>query len=81
MDLNARVDINFGRVGVNFQVTDLILLQFFFTLISVNTKVPLILHTRFQPNIPSHFGNMNLNARVDVTFFRVDVNFQTVIVT
>ena len=40
-----------------------------------------MLHTKFQPNIPSHFGEMDLNARVDVNFFRVDINFQTAIVT
>ena len=32
-------------------------------------------------NIPSHFGEMDLNARVDVNFSRVDVNIQTAIVT
>ena len=35
-------------------------LMFFFIfiiiLISFNAKVPLILHTKFQPNIPSHSG-------------------------
>ena len=60
---------------------DLILQKIFFILISLNTKVPLILHTKFQPNIPCHFGEMDLNARVDVNFVRVDVNFQTVTVT
>ena len=44
-------------------------------------KFLLILHTKFQPNIPSHFGERDLNAWVDVNFFRVDVNFQTAIVT
>ena len=35
---------------------DLILLQIFFILISLNTKVPFILYTKLQPNIPSHSG-------------------------
>ena len=65
MDLNARIDVNFARVDVNFQ---------YFILIPINIKVLLILHTKFQPNIPCHFGVIYLNATVDV-------NFQTVIVT
>ena len=44
-------------------------------------KVLLILHTKFQPNIPSHFGEMDLNAWVDVKFFRVIVIIQTAIAT
>ena len=36
-------------------------------------KVLLILHTKFQSNIPSHFGEMDLNAQVDVNGFRIDV--------
>ena len=28
----------------------------------------LILHTKFQPNVPIRFGEMDLNARVDVCF-------------
>ena len=82
MDLYARVDVNFARVDVNFQNghCDLILLQSFFILISINIKV-LIFHTKFQPNIPGHFGEMDLNVWVDVIFLRVDVNFQTAIVT
>ena len=39
--------------------------------------VLLILQTKFQPNIPSHYGERDLNAWVDVNSFRVDVNFQT----
>ena len=35
---------------------DLILLQIFFILISLITKVPLILHTKFQPNILCYSG-------------------------
>ena len=67
--------------GFGDGLCDLILLQFFFILISVNTNVPFIPHTKFQPKIPSHFGEMDLNARVDVNLFGVDVNFQMVIVT
>ena len=53
MDLKARVDVNFARVDVNFQKghCDLIPLQIFLILISVGTKVPLIIHTKFQPNM------------------------------
>ena len=50
-------------------------------LLPININVVLILHTKFQPNIHSHFGEMNLNAWVDVNLFRVDLNFQTAIVT
>ena len=35
---------------------DLIQLLFFFILISLKSKALLILHTKFQLNIPSHFG-------------------------
>ena len=35
---------------------DLIPLQIFFILISLGTKVPLIIHTKCQPNIQSHSG-------------------------
>ena len=52
-----------------------------FILIPISIKVLLILHTKFQPNIPSHFGDMDLNAWVDVNFFRVDINFQTATAT
>ena len=55
--------------------------HFVFILIPVNIKVLLIFHTKFQPDIPNHFGEMDLNARVNVNIFRVDVNFQTAIVT
>ena len=79
MDLNAKVNVNFAKFSNGH--CDLILLQIFFILISINTKVPLILHTKFQPNIPSHFGEIDINARNDVNFFQVDVNIQTVIVT
>ena len=60
---------------------DLILFNIFFILIPINIKVLLILHTKFQPNIPSNFGERDLHAWVDVNFFRVDVYFQTAIET
>ena len=82
MDLNDRVDVNFARVDVNFQMfTVTYSVVFFFILISINIKVLFILHTKFQPNTISHFGEMDLNAWVDVNFFRVDAKFQTAIVT
>ena len=77
MDLHARVDVNFTRVDENFKSHCDLFCYKIFILISVNTKVPLILHIKFQPNIPSHIGEMDLNARVNVTFFRVNINFQT----
>ena len=52
-----------------------------YILTPINIKVLLIFHTKFQPNISCHFGEMDLNAWVDVNFFRVDINFQTAIVT
>ena len=67
MDINARVNVNFPRVDVNPVI-------YFFILISVNAKIPLKLHNKFQPNIPSYFGVMDLNARVHVNFFKVEVN-------
>ena len=58
MDLNARVDVKFFRVDVNFHTA--IVTQFhyifFFILIPVNTNVLLIPHTKFQPNISSCSG-------------------------
>ena len=58
MDLKAQVDVNFARADVNFQtvIVTLCCCRYFFILISLSTKVPLILHTKFQPNIPSHSG-------------------------
>ena len=57
MDLNAWVDVKFFRIDVfSNDHSDLILLQNFFILISINIKVLLILHTKFQPNIPNHSG-------------------------
>ena len=83
MALNTRVNVNFARVDINFQTVTVTYFcyNFFFILIPINNKVLLILHTKFQPNIPSHFGERDLNAWVDVNFFRVDVYFQTAIVT
>ena len=54
MDLKPRVDVNFARVDINH--CDLFPLQIFFILISMCIKVPLILHIKFQQNIPSHSG-------------------------
>ena len=69
MDLNARNDVNFDRVDVNFQTFTVTQFCFkFFILISVNIKVPLILQTKFQLNILSRFGEMDLNARVDINY-------------
>ena len=62
MDFNARVDVTFARVDINFRK----FFKIYFILISVHTKVPLILHTKIQP---SHFGEMDLNASVDIFFF------------
>ena len=76
MDLNTRVNINFARVDVNFRTVTVT-----YILIPINFKVLLILHTKFQPNIPCHFGERDLNAWVDINFFRVDANFQMAIVT
>ena len=47
MDLNVRVDVNFVRVDVICEKV---------ILISLNTKVPLMSHAKFQPNILSHSG-------------------------
>ena len=44
--------------------------------ISQHIKVPLIFHIKFQQNIPSHFGEMDLNARVDVIFLGMKYFFK-----
>ena len=44
-----------GRRKVSNGHCDLILLQFYFHF-DINIKVLLMLHTKFQPNIPSRFG-------------------------
>ena len=65
MELNARVNVKFARGDINFQtVTDLVLLYFFFILIPMNIKVLLILHTKFQLNIPSHFGERDFQTTI-----------------
>ena len=82
MDLNARADINFARVDVNFQpatVTQFCYL-FFFSFQST-PRFHLYPIQNFSQIYQSYFGEMDLNARVDVIFFRVNVNFQTVTVT
>ena len=78
MDLNARVTVIFARVDENFQTATPFnsVIYLFFILIPINNKVLLILDTKYQRNIPSHFGERNLNAWVDVNFFRVDVIFK-----
>ena len=83
MDLNARVNVNFAKFDVNFQTVTVTLFcyNFFFSLMSLNIKVLLILHTKFQPNIPNHFGERDVNAWIDVNSFRVDANFRTATVT
>ena len=70
MDLNARVDVNFARVEMNFKIVTVTYFckHLFFILIPINIKVLLIFHTKFQPNIPSHVGEMDLNARINVNF-------------
>ena len=49
-NFNAIVDINFANVDVNFQNGHgpLNPLYIFFILISISTKIPLILHTKFE---------------------------------
>ena len=91
MDLYARVDVNFARVDVKINLKesfksrkyirnetngpfsnvhcDLILSHFFFILIPINIKVLL------------RFGDMDLKCLNRRKLFRVDVNFQTAIVT
>ena len=66
-----------GRCKFSNGHCDLIMLQIFFILISINIKVLLMLHTKFQPNIPScsgengnfisfaMFSNGILNSRQD----------------
>ena len=58
MDLNAWVDVNSFRVDANFQtaIVTYFRFRFFFFLKSIIIKVLLILHTKFQPNIPSRSG-------------------------
>ena len=57
MDLNAMINVNFATVDVNFQtVTVTHSVINFFILIPINIKGLLILHTKLQPNILSHFG-------------------------
>ena len=49
---------NFFKVNANFQTAIVTLFHYrlFFNLISISIKVPLILHTKFQPNMPSQSG-------------------------
>ena len=57
--------MNFARVNVYFPTAIVTYLAvvfffffffFFFIFISLNTNIPLIIQTKFQPNIPSHSG-------------------------
>ena len=70
MDLNAKVFVNFARDDVNLLTVTVtyFYFNFFFILISIIIKVLLILNIKFQPNMPSLFGEMDLNARVDEMF-------------
>ena len=54
---------------------ELILLQFFFLFDISQYHGPTYTPYK-QPNILSHFGEMDLNARVNINCFRVNVNFQ-----
>ena len=58
MNLKARVDVNFAGVYVNFQTITVTYFRYrrFLggILISLNTKVSLIFHIKFEPNIPSN---------------------------
>ena len=53
LPLYNRVDIYFVTVDINFHV---ISLQIVFIFIFLNAKVSLMVHAKFQPIIPSHFG-------------------------
>ena len=69
MNLNASVDVNFARVDVIFKRSRRpnSVNNFSFILIPISIKVLLILHTKFQPNIPSHFGDVNFsNGQCDL---------------
>ena len=58
MDLKARVDINFAWVDVDFQTVIVSYFRYrcFFILTTLSTEVPLIIHIKFQPNLPSNSG-------------------------
>ena len=64
--LQARIDINrhFVRVDVHTGFIQSLSFQNLFILYFLKTKVPLMHHTKFQPNIPSHYG-----AKVDFIDF------------
>ena len=51
MDLKVSVDVNFQTV-----IVTLFRCRFFFILISLSTNVPLLIHTKLQPNMQSHCG-------------------------
>ena len=52
----GKMDLCVGRRKFSNGHCDLIPLQIFIILISINSKILLRLHTKFQPNIPSHSG-------------------------
>ena len=62
MNLKARVDVNIAGVNVNFQTITVTYFRyrgfffffFFLILVSLNTKVSLIFHIKFEPNILSN---------------------------
>ena len=54
------INVNLARVDVNFQS------HYFFYFDISQHKVPLIFHIKFQPNIPCHLGEIDLNVRIKV---------------
>ena len=62
MDLYAKVKVNFLSVTVT------LFCYIFFILISINNQALLKLHKKIQLNLLFHFGEMDLNAWVDVIF-------------
>ena len=81
--LKWQFDINFARVDVNFQMFTVtqFCYNFFSILIPINIKVLLIVKTEFQPKIPSHVGEMGLNARFFISFILGCHKFSKAIVT
>ena len=68
MDLNARVDVNFSRVDVNFQtVTVTYFCNIFFKFNIGQHQGPTYTPYKISAKY-SDFGEMDLNARVDVIF-------------
>ena len=63
----GRCEFSLGLPKFSNGHCDLILSHFFVILIPIN--ILLMLTTKYQPNILSHFREMYLNALVDVIFF------------